>query len=88
MSKRPGSSPSPSAPLPPRDPRIVRHIRAIVEAGTDLHRFARALQAMRDDPSLSRAQREAIFKTLAQEAAQAYFVMATGKPIELEKLPK
>jgi hypothetical protein len=74
------------ASLPPRDRRIVRHIRAIVEAGTDLTRFSRALQAMRDDPALSTGQREAIFKSLAQEAAQAYYVMATGEPIDLEAL--
>ncbi|MCK6550382.1 hypothetical protein L6R52_31385 [Myxococcota bacterium] len=72
--------------LPPRDKRIVKHIRAMAEAGTDIEAFAKALQGMRDDASLTTAQRDAIFKTLAQDAAQAYYVMVTGKPIELEKL--
>jgi len=73
-------------PLPPRDKRIVKHIRAIAESGQDIQKFVKALQAMRDDASLTTAQRDAIFKTLAQDAAQAYYVMVTGKPIELEKL--
>lgn len=72
--------------LPPRDRRIVKHIRAMAESGTDIEAFAKALQGMRDDASLTTAQRDAIFKTLAQDAAQAYYVMVTGKPIELEKL--
>lgn len=72
--------------LPPRDKRIVKHIRAMAESGTDIEAFAKALQSFRDDSSLTTAQREAILKTLAQDAAQAYYVMVTGKPIELEKL--
>lgn len=78
--------PAPPHPLPPRDRRIVKHMRAIGEAGTDVEQFARALQGVRDDASLTTAQRDAIFKTLAQDAAQAYYVMVTGKPIDLEKL--
>jgi hypothetical protein len=77
--------PSPNA-LPPRDKRIVKHIRAMAEAGTDIDQFVKALQAFRDDASLTSAQRDAIFRTLAQDAAQAYYVMVTGKPIELDKL--
>lgn len=70
----------------PRDRRITRHIAAIAEAGVDIEKFAAALRAVRDDPSLTSAHREAIFKTLAQEAAQAYFVFATGQALDFEQL--
>ena len=72
--------------IPPRDKRIKRHIAAIAAAGVDIQKFVEALRGVRDDPALTTAHREAIFKTLAQEAAQAYFVFATGKPIDLEQL--
>jgi hypothetical protein len=72
--------------LPPRDKRIVKHIRALAEAGNDIDKFVKALQSFRDDASLTTAQRDAIFKTMAQDAAMAYYVMVTGKPLELEKL--
>ena len=72
--------------LGPRDRRITRHIAAITDAGTDIEKFAAALREVRDDPQLTSSHRDAIWKTLAQEAAQAYFVFATGKPIDLEKL--
>jgi hypothetical protein len=73
-------------PLPPRDKRIVRHIKAIAESGGDIDKFVKALQAFRDDASLTTAQREAVFKTLAQDAAHAYFVMVTGKPVDWDKI--
>lgn len=72
--------------ITPRDRRITKHIRAIADAGADLEGFAAAVRAVRDDPSLTSAHREAIFKTLAQEAAQAYFVFTTGKPLNMEEL--
>ena len=72
--------------ITPRDKRITRHIAEIAAAGTDIEKFAVAVRGVRDDPALTSAHREAIFKTLAQEAAQAYFVFATGKPIDLEQL--
>jgi len=72
--------------LSPRDRKITRHIAAIAEAGTDIEEFAAALREVRDDPQLTTGHRDAIWKTLAQEAAQAYFVFTTGKPIEMEKL--
>jgi hypothetical protein len=72
--------------LGPRDRRITRHIAAIAEAGTDIEKFAAALRDVRDDPQLTTGHRDAIWKTLAHEAAQAYFVFTTGKPIDLEKL--
>jgi hypothetical protein len=71
---------------PPRDKRIVKHIRAMAEGGADIEKFVKALHAFRDDASLTSAQREAIFKTMAQDAAQAYYVMTTGEAIDLEKL--
>src|SRR5262245_6587138 len=74
------------APFPPRDKRIVKHIRALEESGQDIEKFVTALRDIRDDASLTPPQREAIFKTMAQDAAQAYYVMVTGKPIELDKL--
>jgi hypothetical protein len=70
----------------PRDRRITRHIHAIAEAGQDIEKFAAAIREVRDDPKLTTAHREAIWKTLAQDAAQAYFVFATGHPIEIEKV--
>ena len=72
--------------LGPRDQRIVKHIQAIADGGTDIEKFVAALQKMRDDPALSTAHRDAIYKTLAQDAAQAYFVFATGKQIDLEEI--
>ena len=35
---------------------------------------------------MSSIHREAIYKTLAQDAAQAYFTFATGKPLNLEEI--
>jgi len=70
----------------PRDRRITRHIAAIAEAGTDIEKFAAALRDVRDDPQLTTNHRDAIWKTLAQEAAQAYFVFTTGKTIDIEKM--
>lgn len=70
----------------PRDRRIVRHVQALAEAGQDIEKFAAAIRDVRDDPRLTSAHREAIWKTMAQEAAQAYFVFATGEPIDVEKL--
>jgi hypothetical protein len=72
--------------LTPRDRRITKHIRAIAEAGADIEAFAAAVRGVRDDPSLTSAHRDAIFKTLAQDAAQAFFVFATGKALDLEEL--
>lgn len=62
----------------PRDPKIVAHIQALNEAGRDLDCFAERLRAVRDDSELSTGQREAIFKTLAQDAARAYMILVRG----------
>ncbi len=70
----------------PRDRQIVKHIEAIQEAGADPELFGEALTKVRDDPSLTSAQRDAIYKTLAQEAAQAYFVFASGKQLDMQEL--
>jgi hypothetical protein len=70
----------------PRDKRIVKHIAAIKAAGMDIEKFEAALRAVRDDPQLSGAMREAIWKTLAQEAAQAYYVFTTGKPLDMDAM--
>ena len=72
--------------ITPRDKRITRHIAAIAQAGVDIEKFADAVRGVRDDPALTSAQRAAIFKTLALEAAQAYIVFASGKPFNLEEL--
>jgi len=72
--------------MTPRDRRITRHIAAFTEAGSDIEKFAAALREVRDDPQLTTAHRDAIWKTLAQEAAQAYYVFATGKTIDIEKM--
>ncbi len=72
--------------LGPRDRRITKHISAISEAGMDIEKFAAALRDVRDDPQITTAHRDAIWKTLAQEAAQAYFVFVTGKPIDIEAM--
>lgn len=72
--------------LSPRDRRITKHIRNIADAGTDIEAFAAAVRAVRDDPSLTSAHRDAIFKTLAQEAGQAYYVFTSGKQLDIEEL--
>jgi hypothetical protein len=79
------TAPQDEQKIPPRDRRIVKHIKAITEAGDDIELFVQALHAMRDDGSLTSAQRDAIFKTLAQDAAQAYYVIVTGNPIEFDE---
>ena len=76
----------PPEQLTPRDKRIVRHVKALAEAGDDIPKFIDALHAFRDDASLTSAQREAIFKTLAQEAASAYYVIVTGNQIDFAKM--
>ena len=50
--------------LTPRDRRIVKHLKAIAEAGTDPETFAAALRGIRDDGTLTSAKRDAIYKTL------------------------
>lgn len=70
----------------PRDKRIVRHIAAINQAGTDIDAFSKAISAVRDDPQLTSAMREAIWKTLAQDAAQYYYIFSTGKPLDLDEI--
>jgi hypothetical protein len=82
----PTQHPQQPAATSPRDKRIVKHIRALGESGQDIEKFVGALKALRDDAGLTTPQREAIFKTLAQDAAQAYFVMVTGMPIDLDQL--
>ena len=69
----------------PRDRRIVKHIKALHEAGSDTAKFIESLEDLRDDPTLSNAHRDAIFRTLAQDAAQAYFRFVTGGPIDLSE---
>lgn len=73
-------------PPAPRDRRIVKHIGAIKAAGTDIEAFSKAIEAVRDDPQLTGAMRGAIWKTLAQEAAQAYYVFTTGKPLDMDAI--
>ena len=70
----------------PRDPRITKHILALGEASGDIEKFAAALRSVRDDPKLGSSHRTAIYKTLAQQVAQAYVVFASGKPIDLGEL--
>ncbi len=72
--------------LPPRDKRILKHITALTSAGMNIEAFAEAIRGVRDDPSLTSAHRDAIWKTLAQDAAQAYFVFTTGKPLDMEEI--
>jgi hypothetical protein len=67
-------------------PGIVKHIRAFAESGVDIEKFVKALHAFRDDASLTTAMREAIFKTMAQDAAQAYYVLVTGEALDPAKL--
>jgi len=72
--------------LPPRDKRILKHITALTSAGMNIEAFAEAIRGVRDDPSLTSNHRDAIWKTLAQDAAQAYFVFTTGKPLDMEEI--
>ena len=78
--------PTSQSSLPPRDKRIVRHIKAIAESGVDIEKFVKALHAFRDDASLTTTMREAIFKTMAHDSAQAYYVLVTGEALDPSKL--
>lgn len=81
-----GQKPPLPPPIGPRDARIGKHIKQLGEASEDPVRFAEALRAFRDDVTLSAPQREAIFKTLAQDAAIGFFVLVTGKPLDLKAM--
>lgn len=67
---------------PARDPAIVKHMRALGEAAEarSIELFTAALDAVREDPSLSPAQRGAILKTIAQEQAATYHMIITKTP--------
>ena len=64
------------------DPRILKHIDALAAVGTDMEKFAAALDAIRTDTNLPSAGKIAILKTLAQNQALAWLVAVTGqKPV-------
>jgi hypothetical protein len=66
-----------------RDRRILKHIKALADAGTDVKKFVSALQSVRTDNALNHAQKVAIYKTLAQEAAVGYRYAMSGKALDL-----
>jgi hypothetical protein len=66
-----------------RDQRIVHHIRALQETVGLEGPYASALNAVRDDSRLNQEQREAIYKTLAQQSLLWYIEACTGKPVSL-----
>lgn len=65
-----------------RDPRIVKHMRALGEAAEkrSVELFTAALDAIGADQNLTPQQRGAILKTIAQEQAASYHFIITGKP--------
>ena len=69
-----------------RDQRIVRHIKALQEGLGHEEAYQQALNGIRDDNGLSDAQREAIYKTLAQQSLLWYIEAATGNPVNVEEL--
>ncbi len=73
---------APENPKPPRDPRIVKHMRALGAAAEarDVEKFKEALRAIHDDNALTPSQRGAILKTIAQEQAAGFHTIVTGKP--------
>jgi hypothetical protein len=72
----------PEKPTPSRDPRIVKHMRALGAAAEarDVEKFREALRAIRDDNALTPPQRGAILKTIAQEQAAGFHTIVTGQP--------
>lgn len=73
-------------PAPRRDQKIVAHIKALHQAAGDDEAYATALQAIRDDGTLKPPQREAIYKTLAQQSLLWYLEACSGNPIDLSQL--
>ena len=61
------------------DPRILKHIDALAQVGTDMEKFVAALDAIRADRNLPSSAKQAILKTLAQEQAIHYLAAVTGK---------
>ena len=68
----------------PRDPRIVKHMRALAEAAEErsVEKMTAALDGIRADELLSPQQRGAILKTIAQEQASAYHLIITGRAFD------
>jgi hypothetical protein len=60
------------------DPRILKHIEALANAGTDLDAFVAALAEIRTDRNLTRTAKTAILKTLAMEQSIHYLSACTG----------
>ena len=69
------------------DARLLEHIDALAQAGTDLEAFLVAIDAVRRDPNLSSAARNAIWKTLARDQTIHYLTAITGRMPELDVNP-
>lgn len=69
-----------------RDQRIVRHMKALEAALGQEEAYQQALNGVRDDNSLTPPQREAIYKTLAQQSLLWYIEALSGKPVDVEEL--
>lgn len=69
-----------------RDQRIVRHVKALNDAAGNDEAWRLALNAVRDDTTLSAAQRGAIHKTLAQQSLLWYVEACSGKPVDLDEV--
>lgn len=69
-----------------RDQRIVRHIKALAAALGQEEAYQQALNGVRDDNGLTEAQREAIYKTLAQQSLLWYIEACSGKPVNFSEL--
>jgi hypothetical protein len=67
-------------------PRIQGHIDALREAGLDTESFFEALVGIRDDRALGDAQRNALYRLLANESFVWYLESLRGKPIDRIKL--
>ncbi|TNE46689.1 MAG: hypothetical protein EP343_22505 [Deltaproteobacteria bacterium] len=69
-----------------RDQRIVRHMKALEAALGNEEAYQQALNGIRDDNALTGPQREAIYKTLAQQSLLWYIEALKGEPVDVEEL--
>lgn len=69
-----------------RDQRIVRHMKTLAAALGQEEAYQQALNGIRDDNSLTEAQRAAIYKTLAQQSLLWYIEACSGEPVDMAEL--
>src|SRR5688572_7707358 len=63
-------------------PRVREHVNRLLHAGFDTQKFFDALVSIRDDATLPKAGREALFKLLAMESFIWYLEALRHEPID------